>query len=202
MDDDILQKLTAYLLERGYPQNSILHNYQADKYRADLVVVDKKTQTPLQFFIIKEQHTQNTFSQTKKLISKQISEINKINPDACGYLVFPKKETPFFSIIDPLNNAPVRLSDLNYKNLAQKGKNAKETLLNNSKTRAVGNLKWATFLLIGLICFVLLLDIFNIIEITGYRLYLILMIVILVLLPYYETIKVANFELTQKNKKK
>ena len=112
-----------------------------------------------------------------------------------------RAEEPFFEIIDPISNIPIKNSDLNYKNVVQKGKNAKETLMNNNKSRAVGNLKWATMMLIGLIVLILLLDILNILEVTGYRLYLVLMIVILALLPYYETIKVANFELTQKNKK-
>ena len=74
--------------------------------------------------------------------------------------------------------------------------------MKNNKSKAVGNLKFVTMSLIFSTIFILLLDVFNIVEITGYRLYLILIIVILVLLPYYETIKVANFELTQKDKDK
>ena len=73
-------------------------------------------------------------------------------------------------------------------------------MLKNNKSKAVGSLKIVTMSLIALTVLILLLDVFSIVEITGYRLYLVLIIVILVLLPYYETIKVANFELTQKDK--
>ena len=63
-EDDTIQKLADYLQARGYPENSLLLNYKSDKYRADLVVVDEKTQTPLQFFILKS-HFEKSETQAK-----------------------------------------------------------------------------------------------------------------------------------------
>jgi len=43
--------------------------------------------------------------------------------------------------------------------------------------------------------------VFDVVELNGQRLYVFLISILLVLPPYYETIKIANFELTQKDKK-
>ncbi|MBR1945594.1 MAG: hypothetical protein IJ846_04820 [Alphaproteobacteria bacterium] len=44
-------------------------------------------------------------------------------------------------------------------------------------------------------------DVFDVVELSDQRLCLLLISILLVLLPYYETTKIANFELTQKDKK-
>ena len=195
MADNILENLINYLIEKGYPKDSLLNNYMIGKFRADLVVVDTITHTPLQIFVIKDIND----SEDNK-IKNYIKEASKINPDIIIYLVEKTKEIPFFSIIDYDNKKSVQSLSFNYDKSVQKGKNAKNTLINNNKTKAVGSLKLATFSLVIITLFILIMDILNIIEVTGYRLYLILIIVILVLLPYYESIKVSNFELKQKDK--
>lgn len=199
---DTLQHLVDHLKQSGYPENSLLFNYKEGKYRADLVVVDTQTLTPLQIFEVRTKLNNKIRPQDKAQIQLHTAETSKANPDIMGYLVYASDNEPFFEVIDPQTDKAVRESVFNYNNQVQKGKNAKFSLLKNNKTRAVGSLKWVTTSLITLTAFILLLDVFNVIEITGYRLYLILIIVILVLLPYYETIKVANFELTQKDKEK
>lgn len=201
-EKDTLQYLIDYLQKQGYPDDSLLFNYKEGKYRADLVIVDTATLTPLQIFEVRNKLSLTDHISDKDLLKQHLSETSKSNPDIIGYLVYASKEEPFFEVIDPFTDKPVRESAFDYNNQVQKGKNAKFSLLKNNKSKAVGNLKFVTMSLIFSTIFILLLDVFNIVEITGYRLYLILIIVILVLLPYYETIKVANFELTQKDKDK
>ena len=195
---DTLHYLIDFLKTNGYPENSLLVNYMVGKFRADLVVVDPQTHTPLQIFLQAQKNQTENLLQIRNFVN----EIQKINPDAIGYIVFPSETEPFFEVSDPNQNKIVRTLAFNFNTQVQKSKNAKETLLNHKKNQAVGNLKWVTLVLVSITGLILLLDVFHVLEITGYRLYLILIIVILVLLPYYETIKFANIELTQKNQKK
>ncbi|MBQ8481148.1 MAG: hypothetical protein IJ532_01280 [Alphaproteobacteria bacterium] len=195
MANNILENLINYLLEKGYPKDSLLNNYMIGKFRADLVVVDIITHTPLQIFVIKDF---NKLEDNK--IKNYVKEAGKINPDIIIYIVEKSAESPFFSITDYDNKKSVQPLSFNYDKSVQKGKNASNILINNNKTKAVGSLKLATFSLVIITFLILLMDVLNIIEVTGYRLYLILIIVILVLLPYYESIKVSNFELKQKDR--
>lgn len=201
-DKDLLQHLLDYLVQQGYPEDSVLVNFMVGSKRADVVVADTETHAPLQIFVLKKQKSERAVEDGKKQIKKFLAETDTTNPDVSAYLIFPSEKEPYFTAVNPENGTMLPATFFNYQNLVQKSKNASASMLQGNKKRAVGNLKWATVMLMVVICAVLLLDLFNVIEITGYRLYLILMIVILVLLPYYETIKIANFELTQKNKKK
>ena len=201
-EKDLLQYLVNYLKQKGYPEDSLLLNYKEHKYRSDLVVVDPETLNTLQIFELRD-YDANAVNKHDNLQMKHYTdETSKINPDVTGYLVFPIENAPYFKIIDPISNQTVSEVVFDYRNQVQKGKNANISILKKNKNRAVGNLKWVTGGLIFLTGLVLILDVFDVVEITGYRLYLILMIVVFVLLPYYETIKVASFELTQKNKEK
>ncbi|MBR2141068.1 MAG: hypothetical protein IJ853_01825 [Rickettsiales bacterium] len=197
-EKDTLQSFINYLMERGYPENSLLTNYKIGKYRADLVIIDPETNNPLQIFEFKAKKTQQSQLNGKNRIKNYIFELSKVNPDAIGYLIFTSDAEPYFEIIDPNTEKSVLPSAFDYNNLVRKGKNAKEIMLNSNKSKAVGNLKFVTLSLVVVIFVILVFDILGIVEMNGHRLYLILMIMILILLPYYETIKVANFELTQK----
>ncbi|MBR1777350.1 MAG: hypothetical protein IJ752_02040 [Alphaproteobacteria bacterium] len=198
---DLMESVQDFLMKKGYPEESILVDYKIGKYRPDLTIVDPNTNTPLQIFELKTKRTPQTEEAGKQQLRRYTAEAEKVNPDIVGYLVFPKETEPFFEAIDVRKNQLVRNSVFDYKNLVQKGKNAKETLLDSRKKTAVGNLKFAT---IGLNIFILIffvLDVFDVVELSGQRLYLLLISILLVLLPYYETIKIANFELTQREKK-
>ena len=105
-------------------------------------------------------------------------------------------------MVDPETDKPIRASAFDYGNLVQKGRSASENMLSANKSKAVGNLRRSSNLLIAAAIIVLLLDIFGIVELTGYRLYVILLIAALIMLPYFESIKFANFEIKQREKKK
>ena len=202
VEQDVLQNLLNYLTEKGYPQDCLLMNYKLGKYRADLVIVNPETHVPLQIFAYQGQKTAENMTFGKQELKAFIKEAVQNNPDVIGYLLFSSDESPFFEVIDPETDKPLRTSAFDYKNLVQKGKSASENMLASNKSRAVGNLRWSSTMLIIAAVIILLLDIFGIVELTGYRLYIILMIAVLILLPYFETIKFANFELRQREKKK
>ena len=199
-DKDILLNFKKYLAQCGYPAQSILVGYTIGQYRADVVISDPDTNTPLQIFELKKQKTPQTLATARTQLQKHLAAARKLNPDVIGYLVFQTEIEPYFEVFDAITDEVVHHSAFDYQNQVHKGKNATATMLSRNKSRAVGNLKWATMLLIFFTALLFLLDVSDIIPMTGYRLYLILIVVILVLLPYYETIKVANFELTQKDK--
>ena len=202
IEQDVLQNLLNYLLEKGYPQDCLLMNYKLGKYRADLVITNPETHVPLQIFAYQSQKNAESQASGKQQLTAFIKEAAQNNPDVIGYLLFPSDEAPFFEVIDPDTDKPLRASAFDYKNLVQKGKSASENMLTANKSRAVGNLKWSSTILIVAAVVVLLLDIFGIVELTGYRLYIILLIAALIMLPYFESIKFANFELKQKSRKK
>ena len=202
IENDVLQTLLNYLTEKGYPQDCLLLNYKLGKYRADLVITNPETHVPLQIFAYQPQKTPESTARGKQQLKAFIDIASQNNPDVIGYLLFSAEEAPFFEVVDPETDKPLRASAFDYHNLVQKGKSASENMLTSNKSRAVGSLKWNSTLLIIAAVIILLLDIFDVVELTGYRLYVILMIAALILLPYFETIKFANFELRQRGKKK
>ena len=130
-DHDTLQCLVDYLKSKGYPDDSMLFNYKDGKYRADLVIVDTKTLTPLQIFEIRGEYNEQNHLEDKALIKQHLSENSKTNPDIIGYLVYISNKAPYFYAIDPITDKPVRETAFNYNNQVQKGKNAKFSLLKN-----------------------------------------------------------------------
>lgn len=202
VEQDVLQNLLNYLTEKGYPQDCLLMNYKLGKYRADLVITNPETHVPLQIFAYQSQKDHQSVDLGKQQLKAFIKEAAQNNPDVIGYLLFSNDEEPFFEVVDPDTDKPLRASAFDYKNLVQKGKSASENMLTSNKSRAVGSLKLSSTILIIAAVIVLLLDIFNIVELTGYRLYIILMIAALIMLPYFESIKFANFELKQRGRKK
>ena len=202
IEHDTLQNLLNYLKQNGYPQDCLLLNYKLGTRRADLVVTNPETHVPLQVFAYQSEKNSKNLLNGKQQLKTFIKEAEKNNPDVIGYLVFPDDSEPFFEVIDPETDKPIRASAFDYENLVQKGKSANKTMLNENKSKAVGNLKFTSLLLVAGALIILLLDIFNVVELTGYRLYLILLITVLIMLPYFESIKFANFELKQKERKK
>lgn len=198
---DFLESFQDFLINKGYPEDSILVDYKIGKYRPDLTIVDPQTNTPLQIFELKAKKTPQTEEAGRQQLRRYTEEAGKTNPDIVGYLIFPAETDPFFEAMDIRKNQMVRNSIFNYKNLVQKRKSAKESLLDNRKRTAVGNLKFATTGLNIFILIFFILDVFDVVELSGQRLYWLLISILLVLLTYYETIKIANFELTQRDKK-
>lgn len=197
---NLIIRLKNYLLKHGYPEESILIEYKIGRYRADLVVIDTQTNIPIQIFELKARKNEQSIQMGKRQLESYMEYAKKINPDIITYLVFPKDTSPYFEAIDINTDEEVTTDAFNYKNQAHRGRVAKEELIKDKKNEAVDNLKIITYILIISAAIFLILDICCIIPMTNYRLYLILIIIVLVLLPYYETIKVANFELTQKKK--
>ena len=197
---NLIIRLKNYLLKHGYPEESILIEYKIGRYRADLVVIDTQTNIPIQIFELKARKNEQSIQMGKRQLESYMEYAKKINPDIITYLVFPKDTSPYFEAIDINTDEEVTTDAFNYKNQANRGRVAKEELIKDKKNEAVDNLKIITYILIISAAIFLILDICCIIPMTNYRLYLILIIIVLVLLPYYETIKVANFELTQKKK--
>lgn len=202
IEQDVLQNLLNYLMEKGYPKECLLLNYKLGQHRADLVITNPETHVPLQIFTYLPQKGDSAIKRGKQQLNEFIKTAAQNNPDVIGYLLLAYEEAPFFEVIDPNTSKPLRISAFDYQNLLQKGKSASENMLTSNKSKAVGNLRWSSNMLIIAAVIVLLLDIFNIVELTGYRLYIILMIAVLIMLPYFESIKFANFELKQKEKKK
>ena len=133
-EKDTLQSFINYLMERGYPENSLLTNYKIGKYRADLVIIDPETNNPLQIFEFKAKKTQQSQLNGKNRIKNYIFELSKVNPDAIGYLIFTSDAEPYFEIIDPNTEKSVLPSAFDYNNLVRKGKNAKEIMLNSNNS--------------------------------------------------------------------
>lgn len=71
VEKNLIENLKQYLISHGYPENSIITEYKLGKYRADLVVIDNETNSPMQLFELKSTNNKKTYRNGEDTI-KQI----------------------------------------------------------------------------------------------------------------------------------
>lgn len=93
---DVLNKLVNYLVEHGYPKESIVFEYGIGKYRVDVAIIDQITKLPIQLFEIKSRKEPGI----RYMGIFQIKEYRLAlrNGNIPAYLVYPKNEDPGFEI--------------------------------------------------------------------------------------------------------
>lgn len=222
-EKDLIKNLKNYLIQHGYPDESIVSEYKLGKYRADLVIIDIDTNTPIQLFELKNSRNKNFLDMGRRQLEQFIKEARKLNTDIIGYLVFPTENTPYFEAInyeDLLSNKTSSINDINVKNKhlnniddiiqpkfnyndqIKRSRLSNTEIIKTKKVEAVDELKEKISNLLFFIISLFVLDIFNIIKLTQIRFYMIIVISVLYIIPYYEEIKIFNLEFKkQKNEK-
>jgi len=201
-EKSLIENLKQYLIEHGYPPQSIITEYKLGRYRADLVIIDTETNIPIQLFELKTSQNKNLINMGKQQLDKFLQEARKINVDVIGYLVVPSQRPPFFKIINP-ETEDIRKNniDLNYKGQVNRSRSSRTEIIKTKKAETIDEFKKKIRILLCGLLIIFLLDAFSVLEINNIRFYLIVMIVILCILPYYEEIKIFNLELKKDRNK-
>ena len=200
VEKNLIENLKQYLISHGYPEDSIITEYKLGKYRADLVVIDNETNSPMQLFELKSTNNKKFIEMGKIQLNKFLLEARKLNADVIGYWVVPTNKVPFFKIINPeIENTNKNSVDLNYQNQVVRSRSAKTEIIKTKKVETVDEFKKKINILLFVLSIIFVLDNYCFLELNNIRFYLILIMIVLYILPYYEEIKIFNLELKKKH---
>lgn len=200
VEKNLIENLKQYLISHGYPENSIITEYKLGKYRADLVVIDNETNSPMQLFELKSTNNKKFIEMGRIQLNKFLLEARKLNADVIGYLVVPTNKVPFFEIINPeIENTNKNSVDLNYQNQVIRSRSAKTEIIKTKKVETVDEFKKKINILLLILSIIFVLDNYCFLELNNIRFYLIVIMIVLYILPYYEEIKIFNLELKKKH---
>ena len=133
-------------------------------------------------------------------LNKFLLEARKLNADVIGYLVVPTNKVPFFKIINPeIENTNKNSVDLNYQNQVVRSRSAKTEIIKTKKVETVDEFKKKINILLFVLSIIFVLDNYCFLELNNIRFYLIVIMIVLYILPYYEEIKISNLELKKKH---
>lgn len=133
-------------------------------------------------------------------LNKFLLEARKLNADVIGYLVVPTNKVPFFKIINPeIENTNKNSVDLNYQNQVVRSRSAKTEIIKTKKVETVDEFKKKINILLFVLSIIFVLDNYCFLELNNIRFYLIVIMIVLYILPYYEEIKIFNLELKKKH---
>ncbi len=200
---NLVKMFKERLLQLGYPQESIISEYKLGRYRADIVIIDIKTETPIQLFELKTNKNIQTINMAKLQLKNYLDEAKKINADVIGYLILPSTDGTHFDVMqfDGENDFIKNEMNFNYTDQVNRSRSTKTELLNNKKRDAVDGLKGKVNKLLVSFGALFIFDVLKIIEITNIRFYLLVAISIFYVLPDYEEIKIFNLELKKHSTK-
>ncbi|WZL80231.1 hypothetical protein QBE53_10485 [Vallitaleaceae bacterium 9-2] len=99
LERDLMDKFLTYLLEHGFPEESLLTEYKAGRGRVDLAVIDTTTQLPIMLFELKSRKRRDFVRMGTDQLRRYVQELN-LPEEIPTYLVFPKDVDPFFEVIE------------------------------------------------------------------------------------------------------
>ena len=201
LEKETYKALVKYLLQHGYPPESLAVEYQLGKYRVDLAVIDPESKVPLALFEIKQQKTPLTLKTGKEQLKRFLSYLD--TKSIPTYLVFTKKGTPAFEIQRiQLEETQISVEETGFKselemdfdtiqNITRSAITAETT---NRRKRTIDILKWQCVFIISILLVLLILDALNIILISTEHLTIGGVIIALSLIPYASKLKFLGFE--------
>ena len=96
LEQDTLNALVTYLIQHGYPENSMAFEWPIGRYRVDLAIIDPDTGDPIALFEVKSQITHQSEKMGIKQLSSFWTSLNR--PNIPTYLVFRSNRNPPFEI--------------------------------------------------------------------------------------------------------
>lgn len=206
LEKDVILKLINYLKEHGYPENSFALEYRipGTNYRADLVVIDPKTNIPLMMFELKSRKNKEFISRGRDQLNKYLSSL----PDNSipAYLVFPKESEPFFEIINvhkPDDDTDRNdISNFNFKAIRTSVLSEKAKKAEDKKKAEIDNFLKVSWLLAFLVLILLVIKKLANFTLDTVDITLIGSILALILIPFASKIKFLGIEFERINKAK
>lgn len=191
---EIVQRLKEYLISHGYPEKSIVTEYKVGMFRVDLAVIDLTTNLPAQIFEIKAGDGQNVIKTGRDFL-KRIEQELKYS-DVLYYLVVPSNNKIGLTIksLDGIKEAGEFIP--NYKDNINRVQNAKIDKYNKDTIDAISKLKTVSWALAFICLLILYIDVRCEKIITMERIYTMLAIIILIMLPFFHNIKIFGMELS------
>ena len=205
LEKDTTKNFIDYLKEHGYPENSLATEYKIGvKYRADIVVIDPVTNSPIMIFELKSKKTNQLVEAGKKQIRNYLDSL----PDNSipAYLVFPKIEYPYFEVIrvNPEENlGTVRdIDNISYSSqrIARLSEKVKQT--ENEKKDTIDKFSYIAWILAFLIAVLFIVRKVWGFDLNAVDLSLLAGIIGLVLIPFANKIKFLGVEFERLNKAK
>ena len=198
-----------YLIQHGYPEDSIVTEWGDKNYRIDVAILDESKSFPVAIYEIKGEKDMNSIIRGLSQLKRYI---NYLDYSVEAGLVFSKKEAPYFEVykandyLDTSDEIEIldEFKDKNdkantepklYKNITRSAESQFEQRQKRVKKKYLDKFK-ITCCIIGVIILgVILLDALNKYNITTERLIIIGFLVIIGLLPFFSEIKYGDWYL-------
>lgn len=205
------EHLKKYLIEHGYPKNSIASEFQISRNcRVDVAIIDKELNTPIQLFEIKSSNNPSHIKVGIEQLQRDLSFLEK--KDIPCFLVFPKSSQPYFEI------RRVDLSQTKTNETFMEEKNAKNPIildyeaqrlsrrvrksekLTEQREKIIDWFRVVCWIMAFIILVIALLYQLGILVIDAYLLFLLSVIVALIVIPFVEKVKILGVEISRNRK--
>lgn len=208
LEKDTMNRLVEYLKSHDYPDESLAIEYKIPNtnYRADLAVVDPKTNVPIIIFELKSRKSNELILRGRDQLNKYLGSLpdNQIP----AYLVFPKTNAPFFEIIninrldgDIENNYDV-IRNLDYRLFRNTALSQNANTVQEKKKKVFNSLGMVSRILAGLIFILLISKQIFCFNLDGVDMALVGSIVGLILIPFASKAKFLGIEFERYNEAK
>ena len=200
-EESTLQALLNYLLEHGYPEESLAVEYPiGGKYRADAAVVDPASKLPIAVFELKRQKNQRSRSIGRTQLRRYLHALGTESVQA--YLVWTIEEPPFFELEyytssedEGVTNAQARIEDVPFEVQRQSTRSG----IVGEKRKKESSWRRGLMITSGIMAAILLvflgLELGSVIELGTSALLLLAGACVAILLPFYDRVKFYGIEL-------
>lgn len=208
-ESDVCANFIQYLKNKGYPENSIAVEYRvADGARIDIAILDLDYNTPIQIFELKKIKDRTTEENGRSQLKKYLKLLG--NEYIPAYLVFPGKNEKEFEIIR-VNDATLNVEKgkeshenkeaevfdslaMNYSGQKMSRRAEKVSKISEKKKATVDLLKVTCWILAGVTLVLLVLKKFGCICLDNNDLALLGGVILLILAPSAQKIKILGVE--------
>jgi len=203
----LLDNFIEYLLNHGYPTESIALEYKLDNLRrVDLAVIDSITNVPLMLFEFKQYKTDSAFKQGGCTLKNFKMSLKNI--DVPMYLVIFSDEEPFFELFEVNSYTGAIIGkiesfkslDFEYQRIARLSEKAKKA--EKDKRTAIDTFSVVSWVLAAIFILLIIVNKFTEIELSATDLTLIGAAVGLILIPFSSKIKFFGIEFERYTKAK
>ncbi len=194
-------KLIEYLKSHGYPENSIAVEYKiGENYRVDIAILDQRKNIPIQLFEIKSRKTPEMINRGKEQLKNYLSVFN--NKNIPTYLVFPKKDEPYFQIEninlyeqnDDKNEEEQYSITFNYSAQRVARINEEASIIKKEKVKVIDTFKIICWIVSGCVFTIGFLSKLKLFDISATDLSIIGTSIALIIIPYASKLKILGIE--------
>lgn len=202
IEKDLSEKFIKYLLEHGYPQKSIVTEWKVGNFRVDIAILDTTTKKVMAIYEFKNREIDARMAKVQLL-----KYVEAIGDYTIPIYVIYNGDNEFGFVVEKVEyteNDLVRKKTIipNYELIQNSFDSGYVKDKLNKKEKKINEISIICWISVTIASIFLLLDIFNILEMTINRLILIGIIIGSLLFPYLNYIKIFGIEAEHKQKMK